>query len=307
MPSTKNYYDILGVSKSASEDEIKKSYKKLARKFHPDLNPNNKEAETKFKEISEAYAVLSDSEKRSKYDRFGSGNFGSDFDRAWQQAYTSGGGFNAQTMGDMGFDLGDILGDIFGMGGGGFAGGFGGARSQRGRHRARPENMELELPLSFMEAMQGTKRSIDVNGSVIDVKIPKGVESGSKIRVAGKGSNGGDLILNCKVEPHNFFKRAGSNIELLLPISLREALSGATVEVPTISGSVDLKIPAGASSGMKMKLKGRGIEDPRSKERGDQIITLQIVVPKMPEKTRDEILKVLSSVSEDSPRAHLVV
>jgi curved DNA-binding protein len=301
MASNKNYYEILGVSKTSTEDEIKKAYKKLARKFHPDLNPNNKEAETKFKEISEAYAVLSDAEKRSKYDRFGSGNFGSDFDRAWQQSYTTGGGFDYRHMGDMGFDLGDILGDMFGMGSG---------RSSRGgrrRHQAPPQNVEIELPLSLVEAAEGVSRSIDVGGSVIDVSIPRGVETGSKIRVAGKGQNGGDLFLIAKVQPHPFFKRIGSTIELVLPISLKEALSGATITVPTISGSVDLKIPAGASSGLKMKLKGKGIEDPKTKTKGDQVVTLQVIVPKMPEKTRDEILKALSRVGEESVRDHLGV
>lgn len=302
MAANKNYYDTLGVSKSASEDEIKKAYKKLARKYHPDLNPNNKEAESKFKDISEAYAVLSDSEKRSKYDRFGSGNFGNDFDRAWQQAHTQGGGFDYQQMGNMGFDLGDILGDIFGMGGGGFGGAAG--RGGRRRAHAQPQNLELDLHLSFLEAAQGTKRSIDASGSVIDVKIPKGVETGSKIRVAGKGQNGGDLILTCKVDSHPYFKRAGSNIELQLPISLKESLTGATVVVPTISGSVDLKIPSGASSGVKMKLKGKGIEDPKTHAHGDQIVILQVVVPKMPEKKREELLKVLSDVGDESVRSH---
>ncbi|MBN8554931.1 MAG: J domain-containing protein [Deltaproteobacteria bacterium] len=306
MASQKNYYDTLGVSKTASVEEIKKSYKKLARQYHPDLNPNNKEAESKFKEISEAYAVLSDADKRAKYDRFGSGNFGSDFDRAWQQSHSNQ-GFNYEQMGDFGFDIGDILGDIFGgRGGRGFGGGSGGRG--RGRARAQAEDLEMELPLSFLESVRGAKRALNIGDAVIDVNIPKGVETKSKIRVAGKGRNGGDIYLIAKVEEHPFFKRLGSNIEVTIPISLKEALEGATIEVPTISGQVDLKIPAGSTSGMKMKLKGRGIENSKAKTSGDQIITLQVVVPKLTPEVREEIVKALSKVPSDNAlRAHLAI
>jgi curved DNA-binding protein len=303
VAAQKNYYDILGVSKTASAEDIKKAYKKLARQFHPDLNPNNKEAESKFKELSEAYAVLSDADKRAKYDRFGSGNFGSDFDRAWQQAHRQqGGGIDFDQMGDFGFDLNDILGDIFGgMGGRG-------SRSTRGRARAQPEDLEMELPLSFLESVQGAKRSLNIGSSVIDVSIPKNVETGSRIRIAGRGRNGGDIYLVARVESHPFFKRAGQNIEVTVPITLKEALGGATIVIPTIGGMVDLKIPPGASSGTKMKLKGKGIEDPKSKQRGDQIVTLQVIVPKLNADARDEVLKVLSKnagADDSSVRDHL--
>ncbi len=258
--ASKDYYQILGLSKGASEPEIKKAYKKLARQYHPDLNPNNAEAEKKFKEISEAYAVLSDPDKRSKYDRFGSGNFGDDFSRAWSSAH-AGGGFDPGRMQDFGFNLDDILGDIF-------KGAFGGAR----RSHPRKKDAQLDLPLTFLEAMQGTKKSISINGSIIDVKIPAGVDNGAKIRVSGKGENGGDLYLNCSVMPHPFFRRNLLQIEMDLPISLKEALEGATVAVPTINGMVDLKIPAGASSGQRMKLKGMGVQDPKTGGKGDQIV-----------------------------------
>lgn len=292
MAAKKNYYDILGVKKTADEKEIKSAYKKLARQYHPDLNPNNKDAEAKFKEISEAYAVLSDAQKRSQYDRFGSGNFGNDFERAWGQA-RQGGGFDPNRMGDFGFDLGDILGDIL------MGGAFG---SSRGRGRARkapPQDVEMELPLTLAESIEGTQKSLSVGPTIIDVKIPKGVETGSKIRVTGQGQHGGDLYLICKVLPHPHFKRVGQNIELNLPISLKEAIAGATVVVPTISGKVDLKIPAGASSGMKLKLKGKGLENAKSKEHGDQIVILQVVLPKFSDADRKGVLEALSSIPDD--------
>lgn len=300
MAAKRNYYEVLGVSKSADESEIKKAYKKLARQYHPDLNPNNKDAEQKFKEVSEAYAILSDSEKRSKYDRFGSGNFGSDFDRAWQQSSRGGaGGIDFEQMGHMGFDLSDILGDLF------MGGGLGGAGRSRGRsQRPQPQNIEMELSLGFLESVLGAKKTFSTGDSLIDVMIPKGVEAGSKIRVAGKGKNGGDLYLVVKVEPHPYFKRVGDTIELNLPISLKEALAGGKVEVPTVHGPVDLKIPEGASSGMKMKLKGKGVEDRRSGKSGDQIITLQVTIPQMPTATRKKILEQLASAAEKDIRAH---
>jgi curved DNA-binding protein len=299
MAAKRNYYEILGVSKTAEIGEIKKAYKKLARQFHPDLNPNNKDAEHKFKEVSEAYAVLSDTDKRSKYDRFGSGEFGADFDRAWQQSSQGGAGIDFEQMGNMGFDLGDILGDIL------MGGSFGG----RGRrsHRPQPQNIEMELPLSFLESVRGAKKTFSTGSSLIDVNIPKGVETGSKIRVAGKGKNGGDLILVTRVEAHPFFKRSGDNIELDLPITLKEALGGASVEVPTIQGSVDLKIPEGTSSGMKMKLRGKGIENRQSGKTGDQIVTLQVAVPEMPATARKKILEQLNEVPQKNVRAHLSV
>jgi DnaJ-class molecular chaperone len=292
--ASKNYYDTLGVAKSSSKAEIKKAYKKLARQYHPDLNPNNAAAESKFKEISEAYAVLNDDKKRGQYDQFGSGDFGSSFDQAWQQAHR-GGGFNSQRMGDYGFDLGDIMGDLFGGRGGARggrgAGGFGGSR---GPVR---QDLEMELPLSFQEAVCGSTRSINTGKSVIDVKIPSGIETGAKIRVPGKGENGGDLYLRSKVHQHPYFVREGNNLLLDLPISLKEAVEGAPVAVPTISGEVDLKIPAGTSSGAKLKLRGKGIKNPKTKAQGDQIVTIQIKLPKLDKKQKKKLLEALG----DSP------
>ena len=310
MAAKRNYYETLGVAKSASSEEIKKSYKKLARQYHPDLNPNNKEAEAKFKEISEAYAVLSDDEKRAKYDRFGSGSFGSDFDKAWSQyrtgtaGGTGGFGYNYDMGGGgagasgFNFDLSDILGDL-----------FGGGREARGTSRAgrggyqrmrQPQDLEHETRLSFLEAVNGSERALSIGDSVIDVKIPKGVDNGSKIRIAGKGVDGGDLYLIIRVDQHPFLKRNGLNLEMNLPISLKEAVLGGTISVPTIWGTVDLKVPALSSSGQKLKLKGKGIEDPKTRDRGDQIVVLQVMVPKLSSKHHKELEEVVENFPDDT-------
>ena len=293
MAARKDYYKILGVDQKADAQEIKKAYKKLAREFHPDLNPNKKEAEAKFKEVSEAYAVLSDETKRAQYDRFGSGTFGEDFERAWGQSRAQG-GFDYSRMNDFGFDLGDILGDIL------MGGAFGSGKRSSFRKRPEPQNIELELPLTFLEAAEGSQKSIQLASSVIDVKVPRGVETGSKIRVPGKGTDGGDLYLVCKITSHSYFKRSGDNVELTLPISLKESLKGATIAVPTLSGTVDLRIPEGTVSGAKLKLRGKGFESPKTKERGDQIVTIQVVVPKVEANVREKLLQVLESVPDDS-------
>lgn len=286
-----DYYSILGVSRSASDEEIKKAYKKLARKYHPDLNPNDSEAESKFKEISEAYAVLSDPEKRGKYDRFGGSGFSDQFSQAWESAQRGQGqGFNANRMRDFGFNLNldDVLGDIF-------MGAFSGAR----RSHPQSQDLETEAHISFIESIRGAERSVNVNGSVIDVKIPAGVSSGQKIRIPGKGQHGGHLYIKCIVDPHPLLQKRGSDLEMTLPISLRESLAGETVVVPTISGEVDLKIPQGASSGQKLKLRGKGIPNPKTGQAGDQIVRLQVVVPKLDKEQREQMLEVLEKVPED--------
>lgn len=292
MASKRDYYEVLGVSKSADLNEIKKAYKKLARQYHPDLNPNNAEAEKRFKEISEAYAVLSDSEKRSKYDRFGSGSFGDDFSQAWANA-RQGGGFNYQKMNDFGFNIEDVLGDIF-------MGAFGGARKSHPRAR----DLESEISLNFNEAMLGVTKSLSIDGKVLDVKIPAGVETGSKIRLAGKGQNGGNLFLVCKVLPHSFFRRQGNNIQLDLPITLREAVLGTSVPVPTLDGTVDLKIPKMASSGQKLKLKSKGVA-----KKGDLIVNLQIQLPKrLDDKSIERLGELVESMPEtENPREKMGV
>lgn len=285
-----DYYNVLGVEKGASEADIKKAYKQLARKYHPDLNHDNPEAEKKFKEISEAYAVLNDKDKRAKYDRFGSASFNQDFSNAWSNAW-QGGGFNANRMNDFGFSFGDIFEDLFS----GTRGGYG-----RGRPRPQSQDLTANVEISFAESVHGASRGIDLGGSVIDVKIPAGVKDGAKIRVPGKGHAGGHLLLTVKVKPHQHFERKGLNVYLTLPVSLKEALEGASIEVPTIWGTVDLKIPVGANSGTKLKLGEKGFRDSKTKSMGDQIITLKVVVPELKEKVRKKIVEALEEVPQNS-------
>ncbi len=301
MNPRKDYYALLGVSQSASADEVKRAYKKLARQYHPDLNPGNKEAESKFKEISEAYAILNDKEKRAKYDRFGSTSFGSDFDRAWSQSRTSE-GYDFSHMQDFGFDLGDILGDI--LGGNAF-GRQHGRRQQNHRQQSHRQDLEMELPLTFIESVRGANRSVTVGSATLDVTIPGGVESGSKIRLAKKGQAGGDLFLVCKVAPHPYFKRLGDDLEIQLPVTLAEALSGAKVAVPTVDGIVDLKLPDNASSGMKLKLKGKGVKNSSKGRSGDLIAILQVQVPELSSSDRKKVLEIVEHVNDRDPRAHL--
>lgn len=294
MSGSKDYYSVLGVARDASEADIKKAYKKLARQYHPDLNPNDAEAEKKFKEVSEAYAVLSDSEKRSKYDRFGSGNFGSDFSRAWESAHR-GGGFDPGGFSNFGFNLDDILGDIF-------MGGFRGAR------RSHPQRQDVESPfrLSFIESVKGATKSIRYDSQVLDVKVPAGVQTGSKIRLSGKGNNGGDLYLRCEVDAHPFFRRAGDDIEMDLPISLKEATLGGELSVPTIWGEVELKLPEFSNSGQRMKLRGKGIKNPKSGQTGDQIVRLQIQMPSKDSKDAKALKELAEKLDSGSElRAHM--
>lgn len=294
MASKKNYYEILGVSKTSDIAEIKRAYKKLARQYHPDLNPNNSEAEQKFKEISEAYAVLSDSEKRSKYDSYGSNPFGADFDRAWKSSRTNE-GYDFSHMGDFGFDLGDILGDIM----------MGGAFGSRGQPRKK--DLEMELHLNFLESLQGVKKSVSLGSSIVDVSIPQGVETGSKIRLPRKGQNGGDLYLVCQVDSHPFFKRIGDDLELVVPITLKEAMSGGKIPVPTPTGVVDLKIPENISSGLRMKLKGKGVHNATKKKTGDLFVVMQIHMPELSSSHKAQILEILESVKQLDPRSHLQI
>lgn len=290
--SGKDYYKILDVAKTATHDEIKAAFKSLAKKYHPDRNPGDKAAEEKFKELSEAYEVLGDVEKRKRYDQFGSFDFGG---RGPQDPFSQGfwqqGGFNQ-------VDMEDIFGDIFGFGGaqrgrrsgkvkfdfGDLGGGFsGGRRASPGRDGT---DVTWALPIDFLEAVQGCEKQIlTSDGSKVKVKIPAGVDTGSKIRVAGKGNPGvaggkaGDLIIETEVKPHPYFIRDGDDIHLDVDVSVIEAVKGASITVPTIQGDVSLKIPKGSRGGQKMRLKGKGVPNLKTKQPGNQVVRLNVVVP----------------------------
>ena len=261
----KDYYKVLGVSKTAEKDEIRKSYRQLARKYHPDVSKES-DAEARFKEVSEAYEVLSDPTKRAEYDQMGSAGFGGGGNPFGGAAGGYGGGG--------GFDNNSGFSDFFDTFFGGRAGGAGPGPQYR---QQKPEPQNATIYLDLEDAFEGATKRISIQGSgSVEVKIPKGIEEGKKIRLAGKASNGGDLHLEIKFNHHPKYRLEGKDIYIDLPIAPWEAALGSSVTVPTLNGSIKLTIPAGAKSGNKMRLKGRGLP---AKVAGDQYVVLKIVVP----------------------------
>lgn len=380
VDSKPDFYEILGVSRNASQDEIKKAYRRLARKHHPDVNPNDPQAEQRFKEISQAYQTLKDPEKRAKYDQFG---------EAWEQAQRGGewqggdfGQFVYTTFGPGSFR--DIFGDLFGdLGRAG--GGQGFTFATGGRSRVRPEpqpargqDVEHELTISFDEAVHGAEKEISLTmadrcpecegmggatqrcsacggtgqaqrgggflnlgaicpqchgtGQVITsrcstcrgagevsrrrrikVKIPAGVQTGSRVRVAGEGGRGvagappGNLILVIRVQPHPFFQRKGDDIRIELPVTFVEAALGGKVSVPTIDGPVTMTIPPGTQSGQELRLKGKGVKHLGRSGRGDQYVRIRVVVPEKLTKRQKELLEEFAETWKENPRASIRV
>jgi len=311
MP-TNDYYKTLGVSKSATADEIRKAYKKLSKKYHPDAN-KDKDAPERFKQVQEAYDVLQDSQKRQQYDQFG-------------QVFPGGNGprgqpFNWGPAGQGGagpIDLGDLFGggqiDLEQILGGAFAGG--GDRRQTKRGSRRGEDVEVEIEIPFQIAVEGGNHDLhlDRGGKPerLTVKIPAGVDTGSVVRLGGQGHPGanggsaGDLLVRIRVAPHPWFRREGNNLLLDLPVTITEATLGAKVEVPTLSeGRVVVTIPPGTSSGSKLRLRGKGVLDRNTKEHGDQFVSIKIVVPRKPGERAVELLKELARVEPQSPREGL--
>lgn len=301
----RSYYDILGVKKDAPEDEIKKAYRALAKKYHPDKNKGNKDAENKFKEISEAYAVLSDAEKRAQYDRMGSeafsGGFGGgspfggggfDFSQFTEQF---GGGARGRAGGGQrrtrstGGGFTDLFSDLFGGGGGGFA-------------EPEPQAMQAELAIDFRSAVLGDTMELTVNGARIKTKIPPGVRDGQKIRVRRKGEP--DLEITIRVRPHPFFERDGDDIRIELPLTLGEAIKGAEIEVPTIHGPVRARIPAGTQGGQTFRLSGKGVKK-KGEAYGDHYYKVTIQLPKGLGEEQLAAVDTLEQAYEESPRAKL--
>ncbi len=312
----RDYYEILGVPRSAKEEEIKKTYRKLARKYHPDLNPNNKQAEEKFKEIQEAYEVLSDPEKRRKYDQLGANwKNGAEFTPPpnW-------GGFQGtinmdELFGRAGQQRSNAFSDFFemlfgGVAGGASRGGFGGGTAgagPRGRAGARTPRAEAETDLSLpLEDMhRGTQRKLTVRlgntEKTIDVRIPPGARDASKIRIQGGGPGRGDLYVVLHQEPHPSFKVNGDDTEVEVAIAPWEAALGTSIQVLTLDGSAEIRIPPGVASGQRLRLRGQGL-NLRGGGRGDHYVRLKIVVPK--ELTREErkLFEELSRISRFKPR-----
>jgi len=290
-------YAILGVARGASEKDIKSAYRKLAKELHPDRNQDNPKATEHFSEISRAYELLSDKDKRAQFDRgeidldgnptmgFGyGGGSGGGFGGAGGQR-----GFRSEGFGsDEGVDLGDIFEGLFGGGRGGAGGmggmgGMGGRTSGRGRAAPRGSNVQYRLAVSLPDAATRASQRITLSdGKTIDLKLPAGVEDGTQMRLGGKGEPGpggaGDALVTIKIDPHPFFKRDGDNIRLDLPVTLDEAVNGAKVKAPTVEGPVMLTVAKGSSSGKTLRLKGKGMSR-KDGTRGDQLVTLQIMLP----------------------------
>ena len=282
-------YGILGVPRSASEKEIKSAYRKLAKELHPDRNKDNPKAAERFSQVTGAYDLLSDKDKRAQFDRGeidGDGNptapFGFGGGGGGYSANGRPGGFDFRSGGGGG-DFSDIFEGLFGGGarqGGGFGGGGFGRRSAPPQRGA---NVAYRLAVDFIDAATRAPQRITLHdGKTIDVKLPAGVESGTQMRLKGKGETGpggaGDAILTIEVRTHPFFTRDGDDVRLDLPISLAEAVTGGKIKVPTVDGPVMLSIPAGSASGKTLRLKGKGFST-RADGRGDQFVTLMIDIP----------------------------
>jgi molecular chaperone DnaJ len=293
----KDYYEILGVKKTATEAELKKAYRDLAKKYHPDKNKGNKEAENRFKEISEAYAVLSDKEKREQYDRLGREAFGpgganpfagfdfSEFMGGGSRGRRASGGGRTRSST---VDFTDIFGDLFGGGGGGRGGGF----------QAAPEpEMQAEVTIDFRDAILGSTIGLQVNGESIKVKIPEGIRDGQKIRVPRRGQA---IQLTVHVKPHPYFERRGDDIHIDLPVTIGEAIRGADVDAPTIHGPVRMRIPPGTQGGRVMRLSGKGVK--KKNGAGDHYSRIMIVVPPS---APDEAVQALEDAYPENPRANL--
>lgn len=289
-------YKVLGVSKKASDDEIKKTYRKLARKYHPDRNPDDAAAEEKFKEVQGAYDTLSDPEKRKEYDSGG---------RAFE-GFGGHGPFTAGPAGQGGFvDLGDLGGLFSSMFGGGGPRDF----PQPGR------DLETEVPLSFKQAIDGAQLTVPgAGGKRYKVNIPAGVKDGARIRLAGKGEAGprggppGDLYVVTRVSASPVFRRLdGGNLEVTVPITIAEALRGATIEVPTLEGTKKIKVPAGTRHGTIQRLRGEGPPKPRGKGRGDIRYRLEIEMPQeLTEEQQEAVDKLAEALNGADPRAELL-
>jgi DnaJ-class molecular chaperone len=331
-----DYYKTLGVAKNASQAEIQKAYYELAKKYHPDKNPDDKTAKKKFQQVQAAFDVLSNAEKREMYDRYGSsfetrGAGGPQYNYSWGGG--PGAGFGGANAGPEDFDFSQFFGERFGggvggaegAGPGGFAelfkqfrrgGGGGGGRAAKGAAASKKgEDLLHEIQIPFSTAVVGGEVEFGVqrpSGKVdtITVKIPPGIEDGKKIRVRGQGSPGGrtgapgDIVLTVHVLPHAYYQRRGNNLLVRVPITLGEAAEGAKIDVPTPKGTVSLHVPPGTSSGTKLRVKGHGVT-PKNAPPGDLLAEVQIVLPKNLSAEDRKILKEIDGRYAQDPRKEL--
>lgn len=332
----KDYYTILGVSKTASTEEIKQAFRRLARKYHPDVNPGNKQAEARFKEVSEAYEVLSDPDKRRKYDQFG--QYWKQADGGWSTAGRSGGanaGFEDFEFGKYNnFDefINDLLGRFGTTGAGtstgtrqsysystsskrpsGFSGfdGFGDSTGGFENPTAKTTpDQEAAIALTLAEAFQGVQKRVNLGTESLEVRIPPGAKPGTRVRVRGKGmvnpltGQRGDLYLKVEIQPHSFFKFDGDNLACEVPITPDEAVLGTQIDIPTPDGMVKLNVPAGIRSGQSLRLRGKGWSQPGG-GRTDLLVKIAIVPPKDLTPVEREYYEKIFNSRSFNPRAHL--
>jgi DnaJ-class molecular chaperone len=309
----RDYYDVLGVSRTATADEIKKAYRKLAQKYHPDKNPGDKQAEATFKEVNEAHEVLSDPKKRSMYDQYGHAGPGAGaggfpgFHGQGAGGFPGGfqfGGGGAQTIdpamaeelfkrftggGGAEFDLGDLFGGPKPRG-----------RSARNRRPPPPEDIEHEVTVPFTVAAKGGGVGLQLGDRSIDVKIPAGIEDGKKLRVPASATGAGDVYIRVRVAPHPYFRRDGNDVLIDVPISVPEAVLGGSIDVPTVSGDrLTVKVPAGTSSGARVRMRGKGIAG------GDQYLVFQVVAPKHIDDESRTLMQEFANRNPQEPRANV--
>jgi curved DNA-binding protein len=310
----KDLYAVLGVEKTADQDTIKKTFRKVAAKLHPDKNPGDKNAEARFKEVSHAHDVLGDPKKRALYDEFGEEGLREGFDAEQARAYKQWSG-NGRGRAGGGFPGGVRIEDIFGGAGGG--GGFGdmfGEMFNRGRpgarqRRTRGADFEAETTIDFASAVRGATLNLNIGGNNVTVRIPPGADEGSRVRIPGQGQaapveggQSGDLLLTLHVRPHPHFRREGDDLHLDLPLTLAEAYHGAKVRVPTIDGGVTMKVPARTQAGQKLRLKGKGVAR-KGREPGDLYVHFQVRVPTSDNAEVAQAIDAIAKHQEEDPRA----
>ena len=289
-------YQTLGVKKDASQDDIQKAYRRLAKKLHPDLNPGNELAEERFKEVSQAYDLLGDPGKRARFDRGEIDASGAERPRQrYYRDFAEGASSYASDSGFADFGADDFLSEIFG-------------RQARGNLRMRGQDVHYRLPLGFLDAINGGKQQLTLpDGSVLDVAIPPGTRDGQILRLRGKGRPGigggppGDALIEIEVRPHHIFTRKGDDIHVELPISLKEAVLGGKVSVPTPSGAVTMTVPKWSNTGTVLRLKGQGVPKPGG-GRGDEYVTLKVMLPERPDPELEKFVSQWAPVDARGPR-----
>ena len=304
---SQDYYQVLGVSRGASKEEIRKAFKKIARENHPDAKPDDHAAAERFKQAAEAYDVLGDEEKRKKYDKFGAN---------WKHVQEGGpfpGGDPFRQGGPVDIDLRDLfggkgavdLGELFG-------GMFGGRRGAQQPQQRRGQDLKHAITIPFQMAATGGEYELTVGNQRLTVRIPAGIEHGKSIRLAGQGQPGarggpaGDLLVAVHVSPHPYFWREKDNVLVEVPVSMTEAALGAKIDVPTlVDGMVSMTLPPGTSSGAKLRLKQKGFPNPRTKAQGDQLVVIKVTVPKELDSHTREMLEELDRTLDQQPRTGL--